>query len=226
MRLERKTPHHSSQPQINQTVQTFIDSTQVFRCAKGQCDVRTLFQRHLKAIFAPDILTVLWFLKRKGNPSEKQCAEQFFSQTRNRRSANRKVFYPKRAQLSWITGKKMKGKTPVHYSYRHVSHGGGTQLRGHIWPVVIRAFVASKAFVAIVCFLGQIIKYALRIILGFGSNGLWDWNQINFTYALLSRSQLCRNYALFEGHFWPKFVDGGALKHFNGPVVELFKLNP
>ena len=63
-------------------------------------------------------------------------------------------------------------------------------------------------------FVGQIIKYGLRIILGFGSNGLWDVNQINFIYALLSRIQLCRYYALFEGHFWPKFGDGGALKHF------------
>ena len=28
-------------------------------------------------------------------------------------------------------------------------------------------------------------------------------------FALLLRIQLCRDYALFEGHFWPKFGDGG-----------------
>ena len=54
-------------------------------------------------------------------------------------------------------------------------------------------------------FVGQIIKYALRMILGFGSNGppsnkkfllkcapsnFWDLNQINLIYALFSRIQL------------------------------------
>ena len=74
-------------------------------------------------------------------------------------------------------------------------------------------------------FVGQIIKHALRIILGFGSNGhpsnknsdsnvrapsnFWDLNQINLIYALLSRIQLCFDYALFEGDFWQKFGDGG-----------------
>ena len=151
--------------------------------------------------------------KKRQSIRKAMCWTIFLSNTKQK-IGKYESFLSQKSTTLLDNRKKMKGKTPVHYSYRHVSHGGGTQLRGHIWPVVIRAFVASKAFVAIVCFLGQIIKYALRIILGFGSNGLWDWNQINFTYTLLSRSQLCRNYALFEGHFWPKFVDGGGTKTF------------
>ena len=37
----------------------------------------------------------------------------------------------------------------------------------------------------------------------------WDLNQINLIYALLLQIQLCREHALFEGHFWPKFCDRG-----------------
>ena len=37
----------------------------------------------------------------------------------------------------------------------------------------------------------------------------WDLNQINLIYALLLQIQLCCEHALFEGHFWPKFCDGG-----------------
>ena len=69
-------------------------------------------------------------------------------------------------------------KVRVHYSYRHGDHGAGTQLfeGAHLTvgklPLVIRAFVVSQANVAIMrVFVGQIMKYALRIILGFGSNG-------------------------------------------------------
>ena len=65
-------------------------------------------------------------------------------------------------------------------------------------------------------FVGQIIKYARQIILRFGSNGPSsnknsdsNLNQINLIYALLSQIQLCRDYALFEGHFCPKCGDGG-----------------
>ena len=36
-------------------------------------------------------------------------------------------------------------------------------------------------------------------------------------YALLSRNQPCRVYALFGGHFWPKIWWEGAQKHFKGP---------
>ena len=42
----------------------------------------------------------------------------------------------------------------------------------------------------------------------YASSFFWDLNQITLIYALLSRIQLCREYALFEGHFWPKFGDG------------------
>ena len=38
-------------------------------------------------------------------------------------------------------------------------------------------------------------------------------------YALLSRNQPCRVYALFGGHFWPKIWWEGAQKHFIQPGV-------
>ena len=37
----------------------------------------------------------------------------------------------------------------------------------------------------------------------------WDLNQITLIYTLLLQIQLCREHALFEGHFWPKFCDRG-----------------
>ena len=48
--------------------------------------------------------------------------------------------------------------------------GAHSCLRGHIWLVVIRAFVASHANVSITFFWGQIFKYALRINQGFCLN--------------------------------------------------------
>ena len=111
--------------------------------------------------------------------------------------------------------------------------GAHSCLRGHIWLVVIRAFVASQANVTITLFfVGQIIKYTQWIILGFGSNepplkqklwlkyarsNFWDLNKINLIYALLLRIQLCRDYAFFWGVFLAKIWWRGALKHFNGP---------
>ena len=104
----------------------------------------------------------------------------------------------------------MKGRTPVHYSYLHGRHGGGHTAEGaHLTSGNTRFCRKSTKCRNYALFVGQIIKYGLQIILGFGSNGLWDVNQINFIYALLSQIQLCRDYALFEGHFWPKFGDGG-----------------
>ena len=41
------------------------------------------------------------------------------------------------------------------------------------------------------------------------TSNFWDFSQINLIFALFSRIQLCRNYALFGGNFWPKFGDGG-----------------
>ena len=64
------------------------------------------------------------------------------------------------------------GPVPLFLPPQLPWQGAHSCLRGHIWPVVINAFVASQANVAITRFLvGQIIKYAQRIILGFGSNG-------------------------------------------------------
>ena len=42
-------------------------------------------------------------------------------------------------------------------------------------------------------------------------SNFWDLNQINLIYTLLSRIQRCSDYALFEGHFWPKFGDGTGI---------------
>ena len=58
-----------------------------------------------------------------------------------------------------------------------------------------------------------------KILTEMCSSNFWDLDQINLIYALFSRIQLCRDYAFFEGHFWPKLVTG-ALKHFNGPGSE------
>ena len=50
----------------------------------------------------------------------------------------------------------------------------------------------------------------IRIWLKSAPSNFWDLDQINLSYALLSRIQICREYALFEGHFWPKFGAGGT----------------
>ena len=92
---------------------------------------------------------------------------------------------------------------------------GGTQLfEAHLTGGSPRFCRTTSKCRNYALFVGQIIKYGLQIILGFGSNGLWDVNQINFIYALLSQIQLCRDYALFEGHFWPKFGDRRGTKTF------------
>ena len=63
-------------------------------------------------------------------------------------------------------------------------------------------------------FVGQIIKWApfkQKFWLKCAPSIFLDSSQIDLIYVLLSQIQiqLCRNYALFEGHFWLKFVDGG-----------------
>ena len=37
----------------------------------------------------------------------------------------------------------------------------------------------------------------------------WDLSRINLIYAHLLQIQLCRDYAFFGGHFWPKFGGRG-----------------
>ena len=77
---------------------------------------------------------------------------------------------------------------------------GGTQLfeGAHLTGGSIRFCRKSSKCRSYALFVGQIIIYALRIISGFSSNGpletkkcapsnLWDINQINLIYALLSQ---------------------------------------
>ena len=53
--------------------------------------------------------------------------------------------------------------------------------------------------------------YMLYCVQGSHSHSLY------LIYALLSRNQPCRVYALFGGHFWPKIWWEGAQKHFIQP---------
>ena len=63
----------------------------------------------------------------------------------------------------------MKGKTPVHYSYLHGRHGGGqTAEAAHLTGGNKRFCCKSTKCRNYALFVGQIIKYALRIILGLG----------------------------------------------------------
>ena len=129
----------------------------------------------------------------------------------------------------WILmSKSPKGRQepgPLFLPPRPPWRGANSCLRGHIWPMVIRAFDASKAISHLRPFCGsnhQIrptnhiriwLKWATfkpKFWLKCDPSNYWDLNQINYIYALLSRIQLCRDYALFEGHFWPKFGDGGT----------------
>ena len=64
-------------------------------------------------------------------------------------------------------------RSPVQYSYRHGRHGGGTQLfeGAHLTGGNKRFCHESSKCRDYVLFVGQIIKYALWIIIGFGPMG-------------------------------------------------------
>ena len=104
--------------------------------------------------------------------------------------------------------------------------GAHSCLRGHIWLVTIRTSFSNQADIAIMCFW---LKCA-PLNNEFGSNvppKTWKTsisalflvivhiNTVCTYYALLSRVQLCRDYALFwGGHFGPKFAGWGHTNIF------------
>ena len=108
--------------------------------------------------------------------------------------------------------------------------GAHSCLRGHIWLVTIRTSFSNQADIAIMCFW---LKCA-PLNNEFGSNvppKTWKTsisalflvivhiNTVCTYYALLSRVQLCRDYALFGGgHFGPKFAGWGHTNIFEDRV--------
>ena len=91
--------------------------------------------------------------KKRQSIRKAMCWTIFLSKHETEDRQIRKFFYPKRAQLSWITGKKWKVEHRSIILTSTAAMAGRTQLRGHIWPVVIRAFVASQPNFAIMRFL-------------------------------------------------------------------------
>ena len=83
--------------------------------------------------------------------------------------------------------------------------GAHSYLRGHIWLVLIRTFVANQANVNI----PRLFRYIKKMCL---FKHIRNWLKCAPLYAVLSQTQHRRDYALLGGHFWPKF-DGRGHKN-------------
>ena len=121
----------------------------------------------------------------------------------------RPMKFPIKKSSHWLVG------CPVHYSYRHCRHGGGhTTVWGGTfdrWLYALLSRVKQMSQLRVFCGPTNHFRIWLkkRIWLKCAPSNFWNLSQINLIYALLPRIQLDRDYALFGGHFWPKFSDRG-----------------
>ena len=115
--------------------------------------------------------------------------------------------------------------SPVHYSYCHgVGHTavwGGT-ITFDQWYYALLSRVKQMSQLCFFCGSNHQIRptnhirirlkwapFKQKFWLKCAPSNFWDLNQINLIYVFLSQIQFCREHSLFEGHFWPKFGDGG-----------------